>query len=228
MMTFYLSKSNRKDKKFKVQFINPDSGRWKTINFGQAGASDMTQHGDELRKNRYLERHQRMGENWINPISGAGFWSRWILWNLDTLTKSIKDTEKRFKIRIIQGEKPNEKPSKMAENILKEKHSAYRSMKLSQLGLSKPTTQANIGKLMDWKNSMWENLTAKLTDGDKFYNCGNKGKNQIKLGLPSVCRPSKRINKSTPQPLSDELTNAQIKKAIKIKQKGQRINWMDL
>jgi hypothetical protein len=225
MITFYLSKSNRKDKKFKVQFINPDSGRWKTINFGQAGASDMSQHGDEHRKNKYLERHQRMGsEDWTNPTSGAGFWSRWIIWNLDTLTKSIKDTEKRFKIRIIQDEKPNEKPSK----VLNERPSAYRSMKLSQLGLSKPTTLKNIGKLMDWRNEMWENLTAKLTDGDKFYNCGNKGKNQIQLGLPSVCRPSKRINKSTPQPLSDELTNAQIKKAIKIKQKGQRINWMDL
>ena len=225
MITFYLSKSNRKDKKFKVQFINPDSGRWKTINFGQAGASDMTQHGNELRKNKYLERHQRMGsEDWTNPTSGAGFWSRWILWNLDTLTKSIKDTEKRFKIRIIQGEKP----SKMIDDILKEKNSAYRSMKLSQLGLSTPTTLKNIGKLMDWRNEMWENLTAKLTDGDKFYNCGNKGKNQIELGLASVCRPSKRVNKSTPQPLSDELTDAQIKKAIKIKQKGQRINWMDL
>ena len=222
MMTFYLSKSNRKDKKLKVEFINPDSGRWKTINFGQAGASDMLHHGDELRKNRYIERHKRMGENWTDPKSGAGFWSRWILWNQKDLTKSIKDTEKRFKINIKQ----QKKPEKM--DITKEKHSAYRSMKLSQLGLSKPTTSANKGKLMQWKKELWENLTAKLTDGDKFYNCGTKGKKQIEKELPSVCRPSKYVNKSTPTPLSNELSDSQIKKAIKIKASGKRINWLDL
>ena len=114
------------------------------------------------------------------------------------------------------------------EKILKSKPSAYRSMRMSQAGLAKPTTKQNEGDLINWNLSKWENLTAKLTDGDKFYACGNKGKKQKELGLPSVCRPSIRINKKTPSPLADELTKKQILKAIDIKKQGKRIDWTSL
>ena len=67
----------------------------KTIPFGQRGASDMTQHKDEARKNRYILRHQK-NEDW-NNIYTAGFWSRWILWNKSSISESIRDTNNRFK-----------------------------------------------------------------------------------------------------------------------------------
>jgi len=227
MEKFYLYKSDKPNKKYLVQFENPDTGRINTIHFG-AIKPDGTpyqhfiDHKDEDRKNRYLKRHRGMGENWNNPYSGAGFWARWILWNKPTLTSSIKDTNERFDIKII-----NKTKSKTGSgNPLKEKHSAYRSMKLGKLGLTKPN-KANKGKLLIWNKEKWENLTAKLTDGDKFYNCGTKGKRQIEQDLPSVCRPSKRVNDKTTT-LASNFTDKQIRKAIKLKQKGQSINWNDL
>ena len=73
------------------------------------------------------------------------------------------------------------------------------------------------------KNEKWLSLNA-LLEGQKLP-CGTKFKGQTE---PTVCRPSIRIDSKTPKPLANKLTNEQIKKAIKIKQKGQRINWMDL
>jgi len=79
-----------------------------------------------------------------------------------------------------------------------------------------------------WILERWQNLTARITDGDKFYKCGERGKNQKLLGLPSVCRPSVKIDSKTPTPLASNITNNQIQKAVKIKQKGLRINWKEL
>jgi hypothetical protein len=67
----------------------------KTIPFGQKGASDMTQHKNEDRKNLYINRHKK-NENW-NDIHTAGFWAKNILWNKKTITESIRDTNNRFK-----------------------------------------------------------------------------------------------------------------------------------
>jgi len=222
-MTFYLHKSDKPEKKYYVQFENPDSGRLKKIYFGAAGYPDfILSGGDEERKKRYLKRHSRMGENYNNPYSGAGFWAKWILWNKPSVQSSINDTKKRFNIKII-----NKTKSKTGgANPLNEKHSAYRSMKLAQKGLTKPTTKANKGALIRWNRERWLNLTAQLTD-KKDLPCGTKGKKQKESGLPSVCRPSIRISKETPM-LAKEFTTKQIKKAIQQKQKGQRINWSQL
>ena len=67
----------------------------KTVHLRQAGASDITQHKSEDRKNRYIDRHKK-NENWNDPTT-AGFYSRWITWNKPTLTESIRDTNRRFK-----------------------------------------------------------------------------------------------------------------------------------
>ena len=67
----------------------------KTVPFGQKGASDMTQHKSEERKSRYIDRHKKR-ENWTDPKT-AGFYSRWILWNKQTLTESVKDANNKFK-----------------------------------------------------------------------------------------------------------------------------------
>jgi len=223
-MEFTLLKSTNPKKKYSITFINPNTNRNNTISFGAFGMDDYTITTDINQKNRYLQRHQA-SEDWSkNGIYTRGFWSRYLLWNQPTIMESIKDIEKKFKIKINYNKiDDNEKIQK----ILNEKHSAYRSMKLSQLGLSKPTTNKNKDNLITWRREMWQNLTAKLTDGDKFYNCGNKGKNQIKMNLPSVCRPSVRINNKTPK-IANEFTDNQIRKAIKIKQSGNRVDWNEL
>ena len=73
----------------------------KTINFGAKSYSDFTLHNDVDRMHRYIDRHKSR-ENWKKSgIKTAGFWSRWILWNKPGLRLSIRDTEDRFGIRII-------------------------------------------------------------------------------------------------------------------------------
>ena len=91
-MDVVISKSERADKKYK-SVIN---GK-KTVHFGQAGASDMTQHKDKDRKQRYIDRHKK-NENWgASGVKTAGFYAKHVLWNKDTLTKSVDDLNKRFK-----------------------------------------------------------------------------------------------------------------------------------
>lgn len=103
MDVYVLSKSTRKNKKWMVKFPNSKT----VVHFGgvkEDGSlySDYTKHKDKNRKARYLARHFK-NENWNKSgIKSAGFWSRWLLWNQETLKKSIKDTEKRFSINIIK------------------------------------------------------------------------------------------------------------------------------
>jgi len=86
------SNSENKNKKYKAVI----DGK-KTVHFGQAGASDMTQHKDKDRKQRYIDRHKK-NENWgASGVDTAGFYSRWVTWNKETLTKSVDDLNKRFK-----------------------------------------------------------------------------------------------------------------------------------
>ena len=100
MKIYHLYESDKPKKKFYVEFVNPDTNRKKRIYFGSAGMSDMSQHGDESRKANYMRRHQAR-EDWYD-LSTAGAWAKHLLWNLDTLSKSIKDMEKRFDIKIIK------------------------------------------------------------------------------------------------------------------------------
>jgi hypothetical protein len=90
-----ITKSPRKDKKYAAVMVG------KTVHFGAAGMSDYTLHGDEMRKERYLRRHQKR-ENW-KDIHTAGFWSRWLLWNKPSLAESIADIESRFKISVYRN-----------------------------------------------------------------------------------------------------------------------------
>jgi hypothetical protein len=114
-------------------------------------------------------------------------------------------------------------------NEHREKHSAYKSMKDAMQGKTKPTTKKNKGDLERWGKERWKNLTATyITDKDKSYPCGQKGKKQIEMNLPSVCRPSVKISDKTPKPLAQNLTKKQIEKAIEIKKKDLMIYWDQL
>ena len=93
-MIIYLSKSTRVGKKYMVKVED------KIIHFGQAGASDYTEHKDKERKQRYLARHKNR-ENWTKSgINTAGFWSRWLLWGEPTIAASIKKIQKKFNVKI--------------------------------------------------------------------------------------------------------------------------------
>ena len=91
-MDVVISKSDNKNKKYKAVI----DGR-KTVHFGQAGASDMTQHKDKDRKQRYIDRHKKREDWGASGVKTAGFYAKNILWNKDTLTKSVDDLNKRFK-----------------------------------------------------------------------------------------------------------------------------------
>lgn len=90
MNNIIIKKSDKPDKKFMVNIDN------KKIHFGQEGASDFTKHGDNERKERYINRHRKR-ENW-DDINTAGFWSKNLLWNKKTLKDSINDINKKYNI----------------------------------------------------------------------------------------------------------------------------------
>jgi len=93
VQTWYLHRSDNATKKFYVT-----NGSHK-IYFGAAGYEDYTIHKNKKRRDRYDTRHAA-SENWNDPNS-AGFWAKWILWNMPTIRGSIIDTKRRFNINII-------------------------------------------------------------------------------------------------------------------------------
>ena len=99
MNEYYLEKSDNPKKKYMVSFLNPKSGRVKSIHFGAKGMTDyILSKGDDERKQRYIDRHQKR-EDWTN-LEKAGTWALNVLWNKRTLKASIKDMEKKFNIKI--------------------------------------------------------------------------------------------------------------------------------
>ena len=97
MLTAKLTKLRGGKKKFTV--VVSDDNKTATIHFGARGYSDYTMHADPTRKKRYIARHQAR-EDWTNPLT-AGFWSRWLLWNLPTIQQSINDINHRFGIKFV-------------------------------------------------------------------------------------------------------------------------------
>lgn len=92
MLKYYPYKSDKPDKKY---FIITNNN--KKVYFGASGYEDYTIHKDPKRKELYIKRHSKMNENWTKSgINTAGFWSRWLLWNLPTIKESYEDIKKRF------------------------------------------------------------------------------------------------------------------------------------
>lgn len=99
MIKYYPYKSDKPDKKYYI--ITNDN---KKVYFGQAGYKDYIiynktegkEKADKM-KNAYIARHSKMNENWgKSGINTAGFWSRWLLWNLPSINASYDDIKKRF------------------------------------------------------------------------------------------------------------------------------------
>ena len=100
MKTYILKKSDRKDKK--LMLIDNETN--KKIHFGAKGYMDYLKYikkdGIEKaneRKKLYTNRHKKEDKSKINPSSLSQF----ILWNKTNLRDSIKDYQKRYKIKII-------------------------------------------------------------------------------------------------------------------------------
>jgi hypothetical protein len=88
-----IRRSHKKEKKWDAVFDK--DGREKVVPFGQKGYSDYTKHKDKTRKQRYIDRHRGMGENWRKPDT-PGALSYWVLWNKPSFKASVADFKKRF------------------------------------------------------------------------------------------------------------------------------------
>ena len=91
-MDIVISKSEKAEKKMKA-VIN---GK-KTVHFGQAGASDFTIHNDKDRKQAYINRHKKREDWGASGVDTSGFYAKKLLWNKETLTKSVDDINKKYK-----------------------------------------------------------------------------------------------------------------------------------
>jgi hypothetical protein len=94
-MRVKFSKSDIEGKKMKAVFYDGDK-KVKTTHFGSASGSSFINHKDEKIKDAWLARH-KVNENW-NDYMSAGSLARYILWNKETITSSIEDYKKRFKL----------------------------------------------------------------------------------------------------------------------------------
>ena len=102
MWLLNIVKSNKPEKKLKAVFCkckvkNTCKGsNHKEVHFGSKGSSTFLDNQDEEKKKNYLARH-KVNEDWSSPTT-PGALSRWILWNKKTLSASIADFKKRFKL----------------------------------------------------------------------------------------------------------------------------------
>lgn len=91
-----IRRSHKKEKKWDAVFVKPD-GKEKVVPFGQKGYSDFTKHKDVTRRQRYINRHRGMGEDWNKPDT-PGALSYWVLWNKPSFRASVTDFKKRFNL----------------------------------------------------------------------------------------------------------------------------------
>lgn len=97
--------SGTKHKRHKICHITkskrgPESKRTKCVQFGDRRYGNYTTHRDKGRKSNYISRHRKR-ENW-RDMGSAGFWAKHLLWNKPTLGASIRDVEKKFRVKIAR------------------------------------------------------------------------------------------------------------------------------
>jgi len=116
-----------------------------------------------------------------------------------------------------------------ADKIYK-KNSAYKSMYINNeyVKAGGKIKNGKTSNLENCRKEEWKNLSGVALGKTKLKNapeCGVKDKNQGKN--PSICRPTKKVNKTTPK-LAQSFNKEQLKKALDIKNKNKRINWNTL
>jgi hypothetical protein len=83
------------DKRYTAHFML-DNDKVKRVHFGSSKHENYTIHKDEKRKDAYRKRHAK--DLKTNDPTRAGYLSYYILWNKDTLHKSIQDYKKTFNL----------------------------------------------------------------------------------------------------------------------------------
>ena len=96
-MNIIIKKSSQPNKKFTAVIDNKKQVHFGGIKENGKPYSDFTQHRDEERKNRYLQRHKK--DHFNNPLYPS-FYSTNLLWNKKTLSESIKDTNRKYNVNI--------------------------------------------------------------------------------------------------------------------------------
>jgi len=95
--------SSNSSKKYMVKVIKDEKVH--LIHFGAKNYKDYTIYSQELskeeadkKKNAYIARH-KVNEN-FNDYLTAGFFAVHVLWNLPTVSASLRDTIKRFNLKL--------------------------------------------------------------------------------------------------------------------------------
>jgi hypothetical protein len=94
-MKVILSPSTRSGKKWMVKLENDC-----IVHFGADGYEDYTMHKDPRRRKNYLARH-RTGQDWLNFCT-AGAWSRWLLWEWQSMAQAIRGMKRKHGITIVR------------------------------------------------------------------------------------------------------------------------------
>jgi len=104
------------------------------------------------------------------------------------------------------------------------KYSAYRSMKLAKEG----KTKKKDGNLKRWIDEDWRNLTP-YSEGliNTISESPECGKPHPKQRGKSICRPLKKVSQATPE-TAENYSKEELKKAVKIKNRGETIKWSTL
>lgn len=98
-----MSKATDGKHKYVVELYNNKTKRTKTIKFGASGYNDYTiyykkegkKKADEM-KDAYLARHSKT-EDWTKSgVDTRGWWARFVLWNLPSVSASLADAKKRM------------------------------------------------------------------------------------------------------------------------------------
>ena len=99
MVKLVITKSPKKEKRFKAVFTYDDSTnrRTRTTHFGAKGMSDYTIHKDKERRKNYRARHKK--DLKTKDYTRAGYLSYYILWGDETnLKDAIESYKKRFNL----------------------------------------------------------------------------------------------------------------------------------
>ena len=97
MVYVQLKKATTKGKKYTAVFYDNSREKIATTSFGAAGYEDYTTHGDEERKQRYIDRH-KSSQNWADYKS-AGSLAKYILWNKPSVSASFNSYLKTFGLK---------------------------------------------------------------------------------------------------------------------------------
>ena len=98
MLDIKLEVSKKYDKyNKKYDAIIDDGEKITRVSFGDNRFEDFTFHKDEERKKLYIGRRSNMEKKYLDDPYAPAFYAMNILWNKPTISKSIKDTNKRYK-----------------------------------------------------------------------------------------------------------------------------------